>query len=166
MFDHLIHDLQMLRKADFLIGKIWFAVLARRFGLAALAGLIALFGLGMGNVAGFYALQAHVGAVWAAALVGLIDFVVAAFVWLAGSRSHPGPEIDVALEVRKMALESIQADARDLKLVFDNAGSEIRNLKSTIAGLVQNPLDAAAQKVLIPAALSLLRGLRSKKAHS
>jgi hypothetical protein len=32
-------------------------------------------------------------------------------------------------------------------------------------GLVQNPLDIAAQKLLIPAALSIVKGLRSKKEH-
>jgi hypothetical protein len=33
MIDHLLRDLQVLRKADILIGKIWLNVLARRLGL-------------------------------------------------------------------------------------------------------------------------------------
>jgi hypothetical protein len=57
MIDNLVRDLQVLWKADALIGKIWLNVMARRFGLFAFAGLIAVFGLGMANVAGFYALQ-------------------------------------------------------------------------------------------------------------
>jgi hypothetical protein len=69
MIDHLLRDLQVLRKADLLIAKIWLNVLVRRIGLVALAGLIAVFGLGMANVAGFYALQASIGAVWAATVV-------------------------------------------------------------------------------------------------
>jgi hypothetical protein len=32
-----------------------------------------------------------------------------------------------------------------------------------LAGLVNNPMEAAAQRLLIPAALSLLKGLRAKK---
>lgn len=56
MIDNLVRDLQVLWKADALIGKIWLNVMARRFGLFAFAGLIAVFGLGMANVAGFYAL--------------------------------------------------------------------------------------------------------------
>ncbi len=60
MIDNLIRDLQVLRKADFLIGRIWLNVMLRRFGLFAFAGLIAMFGLGMANVAGFYALHASV----------------------------------------------------------------------------------------------------------
>jgi hypothetical protein len=165
MIDHLLRDLQVLRKADFLIAKIWANVLARRFGFFAFAALIAVFGLGMANVAGFYALQASVGAVLAAGIVALVDFLIAAVVLLVGSKSHPGPELDLAFEVRKMAVESIQADTRDLKATFDTLGQEVKNVRANITELVHNPLDVAAQKLLIPAALSLLRGLRSKREH-
>jgi hypothetical protein len=65
-----------------------------------------------------------------------------------------------------MALDSVQSDARDLKLMFDALGQEVKNIKTSIADVVQNPLDVAAQKLLIPAALSLLKGFRSKKEHA
>ncbi len=137
--------------------------MARRFGLFAFAGLVAVFGLGMANIAGFYALQTSVGPVGAAATVAIIDFVIAAVVLLIASNSRPGPEIDLAFEVRKMAIQSIQADTQDVKRTIDSIGQEIRDAKASIIGLVHNPLDAAAQKLLIPAVLSIVRGLRSKK---
>jgi histidinol phosphatase-like PHP family hydrolase len=37
-----------------------------------------------------------------------------------------GAEIDLAFEVRKMAVESVQADARDLKLTLDVLGQEMK----------------------------------------
>ena len=163
MIDNFVRDIQLLWKADSLIGKIWLNAIARRFGLFAFAGLIAVFGLGMTNVAGFYALQASLGPVWAAALVAIGDFVLAAIVMLIGRSSEPGPEIDLAFDVRKMAIEAIQADARELKLTIDALGQEIQETKNTITGFVRNPLDAAAQKLLIPAAISIIRGLRAKK---
>jgi hypothetical protein len=166
MIDHLLRDLQVLRKADILIGKIWLNVLARRLGLFAFAGLIGVFGLGMANVAAYYALQNSLGVIWAATLVAIADFAIALIVLLVGSRTRPGPEIDVAFEVRRTALESIQEDARDLKLAIDTLGQEIKNVKQNITAVVQNPLDIAAEKLLVPAALSLLRGLRSKKEHA
>ena len=166
MIDHLVRDLQVLRKADFLIAKIWFGVLLRRSGSVAFAGLIAVFGLGMANVAGFYALQGPLGSVWAAAIVAVVDFVIAAIVLLVASNSRPGPEIDLAFDVRKMAVESIQTDARDLKQTIDALGQEIRDVKANIVGFAHNPLDVAAQKLLVPAALSLIKGMRSKKACS
>ena len=166
MLEHLVRDFQVLQKADFLIGRIWLNVLVRRLGLFAFAALIAVFGLGMANVAGFYALQASLGSVWAAAIVAALDFVIAAIVLLVGGNARPGPEIDVAFEVRKMAVEALQTDARDLKLAVESVGQELASVRANITQLVQNPLDVAAQKLLIPAALSILRGMRSKKEHA
>ncbi|NRQ12824.1 hypothetical protein [Ensifer sesbaniae] len=159
MIDHLLRDLRVLRKADLLIGKIWLNVLLRRFGLVAFTGLIAVFGLGMANVAGFYALQASVGPVWAAAIIALIDIVIAAVVLLVAGKSHPGPELDLTFQVRNMAVESIETDARDFKLALDALGEEVKNVRASITQLVQHPLYTAAQKLLIPAALSVLRGM-------
>lgn len=166
MIDHLLRDLQVLRKADILIGKIWFNVLARRLGLFAFAGLIGLFGLGMANVAGYNALQSSIGIVWAATVVAIADFAIAAIMLLLASRSRPGPEIDIALELRKTALESIHEDARDLRLTIDAMGQEIRSVKQNVTALVHNPLDVATEKLLVPAALSILRGMRAKKEHA
>lgn len=163
MIDQLVSDLQLLRKADLVITKIWLNALLHRLGLIAFAGLIAVFGLGMGNVAGFYALQASLGAVWAAAIVALIDLLIAGIVLLVASKSRPGPEIDLAFELRNRALESVRKDASDLKLSIDALGQEVKDAKENIAQLVQNPLDVAAQKLLIPAVLSILKGIRSKK---
>ena len=163
MIDDLVRDLHLLQKADSLIGKIWLKVMARRFGLFIFAGLIAVFGLGMANVAGFYALQVSVGPIWAAVIVAIADFVLATIVMLLARNSAPGPEIELALDVRKMAIDAIQADARDLKVTIDALGQEIRDAKDAIAGFVHNPLDAATHKLLIPAAISIIRGLRSKK---
>ena len=166
MIDHLLRDLQTLRKADLLIAKIWLDVLMRRFGLFAFSGLIAVFGLGMANLAGYFALQPVTGAAWAAVIAAAVDLVIAAIVLLIASKSRPGPELDLAFEVRKMAVESIQEDTRELKLTFDAVGQELKNVRTNITALVQNPLDVAAQKLLVPAALSMLRGLRSKKEHA
>jgi len=163
MIDDLVRDLHLLQKADSLIGKIWLKVMARRFGLFIFAGLIAVFGLGMANVAGFYALQVSVGPIWAAVIVAIADFVLATIVMLLARNSAPGPEIELALDVRKMAIDAIQEDARDLKVTIDALGQEIRDAKDAIAGFVHNPLDAATHKLLIPAAISIIRGLRSKK---
>ncbi|MDF2118622.1 hypothetical protein PY365_23895 [Roseiarcaceae bacterium H3SJ34-1] len=163
MIDNLARDVQVLWRADSLIGRIWLNVLMRRFGLYALAGLIALFGLGMANLAAFYALEAWRGPIWAAAIVAAADFIIAAIVGLIGWRAAPGPELDLARDVHKMALEAIQTDTQDVKLTIDSLSQEIRQTKDSIAGLVHNPLNAAAEKLLVPAVLSLLRGWTSKK---
>jgi hypothetical protein len=163
MIDDLVRDLQVLWKADSVIARIWINVATRRFGFFALAGLIATFGLGMGNMAAFYGLQPSWGPVWAAAIVAVVDLVIAGAVLLLGRSARPGPEMDLALDLRRMAVESVQADAQDLKLTFDTVGQQLRQTRDNIAGLIQHPLDTATEKLLIPAALSIIRGLRSKK---
>ncbi len=163
MLDDLVRDLQVLWKADSLIGRIWLNVMARRLALFVFAALIAVFGLGMANVSGFYALQASLGLVWAAAVVAIVDFFLAAIVLTFASRVQPGSEIELAHEVRKMAIASLQSDSADIKLAIDSLRQDIRQTKDSIAGFVHDPLSGAAERLLVPAALSLLKSLRSKK---
>jgi hypothetical protein len=152
MFDHLVRDLQILRKADFMVARIWLDTLVRRSGLMAFAALIAVFGLGMANVAGFYGLEGSLGPVWAAAIVALVDMAIAVVIMLVARNAHPGPEIEIAFELRASALDAIRGDMRDVT--------------GKIAQLGHNPLDIAAQTLLVPAALSILRGLRARKEHA
>jgi hypothetical protein len=163
MIDSLIRDLQILRKADFIIAKIWLGVLLRRLGLIAFAGLIGIFGLGMANIAGYYVFEASLGAVRAAAIVALGDLSIAGIMLLVASRSRPGSELDLAFEVRKMAVNAIQADARDVTLTLTTLGKEVSNVKANITQFMQNPLELAAKELLVPAVLSILRGLRTNK---
>src|SRR4029077_15047877 len=115
MVEDLVDNLHALRQSDAIIGRLWFGALTRRLGLFALAGLIAMFGLGMINVAGFYALLESEGPVWAAGAVAAVDFVLAAIVILVSGRVKPDPEIDRAFDARKTAIESLRADVSDLK---------------------------------------------------
>ena len=163
MMDDLMRDLQVLWKADSLIGRIWLNVLARRLALSVFAALIAVFGLGMANVAGFYGLQPAYGFVWSAVIVAVADFALATLVLLLASRAQPGQELELALEVRKMAMASLLSDTADVRVAVDSIRQDIEQTRASIAGFVQNPLNAAAERLLVPAALSLLRGLRAKK---
>ena len=54
---------------------------------------------------------------------------IAVMVLLMATRSRLGPEIDVALDVRRTALDSLHEDARDLKLTIDALGQEVRSVK-------------------------------------
>lgn len=163
MIDNLVRDLQVLGKADSLIGRIWLNVMARRFGLFALAASVAVIGLGMANVAAFYGLQQSAGPVWAATIVAVVDLIIALIIVLLGVNVRPGPEIELAFDVRKMALEAVQTDAGDIKSTVDTVGQQIRQTKDIVAGFAHRPLDTAAEQLLVPAILSLVRGLRSKK---
>jgi hypothetical protein len=165
MIDNMVRDLQLLWRAETLIAKIWVEVLSRRLGLFAVAGLIAALGLGMANVAGLFGLLPVVGMAWAAAIVALADFVLAGIVVLTARGIGPGRDIELALDVRNTAVASLQADARDLKASLDAVGQDIRDTKERIVGFVHNPLDSAAQTLLVPAIAAIIKALRARKAE-
>lgn len=162
MTDRALRNLQLLQKADFLIARIWLEHTVRRSGLSAFAALVLAYGLGLANVAGLHALGALVGFAWAAAIIALVDVALAAILLFAGRSIQPRPDIELAFETRKLALKMIEADARELKLAIDAVGEEVKAARANVTQLVHNPLDVAAQKLLVPAALSMLKGMRSK----
>jgi len=161
--DELIRHLQTLSKVDSLIARIWLNVIARRFALVVFAGLIAVFGLGMADLASFYLLHASLGPIWAAAIVALADFVIAAALMFAARGVKPGPELDAAMDVRGMAIKALQENAGELEASARALAEQLRDAKDTIAGIVSNPLDAAAQKLLLPAVIAIVKGVRSRR---
>ena len=72
-----------------------------------------------------------IGSVWAAASVAVGDLAIAALVVVLARHRQPGPELQLALDVRQMAIEAIQADASELKSTIDTLGREIRDAKQT-----------------------------------
>jgi len=163
MMDEFISHLQTLSKVDSLIARIWLNVIARRFALLVFAGLIAVFGLGMADLAGFYLLQASLGPIWAAASVALADFIIAALLALAAQRVKPGAELDAAMDVRGMAIKALQENASELESSVRGLTEQLRDARDNIAGIVSNPLDAAAQKLLLPAVIAIVKGIRSRR---
>jgi hypothetical protein len=114
-------------------------LLVRRSILLLLAGLIALFGLSMLNVAAFFALRSLWGPVWAAAAVAGGDFVIAIAVAGIALTAKSNAELKAALELRQAATEAIEA--------------EFSGLRDQIA----LPL------ILIPLVTGIIRGLRKNK---
>jgi hypothetical protein len=162
MIDTLLRNLRLVGKADAIIANIWLHLTLRRTGLLAFAALIAVFGLAMLNIAGFYALEPIHGAVSAAVRVGLADFVIAAVVMVLASQAKPGPELAIALELRQVAIEALQADAAELQAGLEGLRRDVQGARQQIVGALHNPLDAATRKLLVPAVTSLLRAHRSK----
>src|SRR5262249_9435506 len=119
------------------------------FGFFAFAGLIAVFGLAVTDFAVFFWLQPTVGPASATAIVALADFGVAGLVLITAINAKPAAELELAFELRRMAVASLQVDARGAKSLVD--------------GFVHNPLDVAAQTLLVPTITSLLNLHRSKK---
>jgi hypothetical protein len=114
-------------------------LIVRRSVLLAMAGLIALFGLGMLNVAAFLALELRWGAVWAAAAMALGDFVIAIAVAGIALASKSSSELKAAVALRQAAMDGIE--------------SEFVAMRNHIALPV----------LLVPLITAIVRGLRKNK---
>lgn len=73
-----------------------------------------------------------------------------------------GPAVQTASGAGIAVRSETDALARRLR-ERELQGQQIRQTKDTIASFVECPLNTAAENLLVPAALSILRGLRSKK---
>jgi len=104
--------LRVLWRAERIIAETRLRIMLRRSMLYALAGLIAVFGLGMLNVAAYFFLVAYWGTIWAALAAALGDFVIALVVVLIALAARPGPEMTAALELRDISVDGLENDWR------------------------------------------------------
>ncbi len=150
----LFRHLRILCRIESTIAEIRLRALTRRAVLYSLAGLVALFGLGMLNVAAFFALEPHLGATWAAFAVAGGDFVLAIVALLVATAARPGPELNTALELRQAAIENLEAEF-----------AVLQESLAWFSRAARNPLNTALPAVIIPLVTAIIRGLRRNKAE-
>jgi len=149
--DSIMRNLRVLLRAQSIIAEIKLNHLAARSGLMAVAGLVAVFGLALLDIAVYFALEPGWGRVGAAVIVGIGDLVLAAILFAIASRIKPGRDLELAQEIQKSALDALANDARAVE-------AEIRGLTN----IVRNPLDAAVPNLIMPLASMLIKTLRKK----
>ena len=154
MLQRIFRHARDLWRVEGTIAHARFGLTMRRSVLYALAGLIAVFGLGMLNVAAFFAFQSSWGPVWAAVAAALGDFVVAAIVATIALTAKPGPHLNAALEMRQSALDGIDAEI-----------AALQHPLAWLSGSARNSIDAALPAILMPLVTAIVRGLRRKKAE-
>jgi hypothetical protein len=148
----ILRHLRVLWRAERVIAEARLRIVLRRSMLYAFAGLIAVFGLGMLNVAAYFFLAAHWGAIWAALAAALGDFVIAALVVGVALATRPGPEMASALELREISVEGLEAELAPLQERF-----------AWLTRATRDPLDTVLPAILVPLVTSIVRGLRKSK---
>lgn len=162
MIDDILRNLRALWRAETIIADIHFRHYLGRSGLRAFAGLIAVFGLMMLNVTGFFAFEPVWGATWAAAAVSACDFVLAAVLVGIAAVLKPGRELDLAMEVRQTALTALETNGRTLQADLFSLRDEVRGVKEAMLQAMRSPLDAALAGVIVPLAGILIKSLKKK----
>jgi hypothetical protein len=147
--ENVARHLRVLLRADAIIADIQFRSRASQAAYGSAAMLVALFGLVMFGIAGFFALRVIWGPAWAAACIGAIFVVIALILSLIGNAKKPGRELDLAMDVHKAALDALVNEAK-------SAGDDF----SSTASFMKHPLDSALPSLVVPLASILLKTLR------
>ena len=157
--ENVVKHLRALWRTDRIIADIRLRHLLIGLGLRAFAALIATFGLLMLELSAYFALVQIWSAIAAAAILGTVNFAIAAVLFVVAGRPPSGRDIELANEIHGASIEALQLDARALQ--------------AQVSGAVHHPLSTIVP-VLVPLIAIIVKSLRktatesaaSREAHS
>jgi len=148
----LLRHLRVLLRVETAIAEIRLRLAVRRGVLCGLAGVFAALAVGMLNVAAYLGLEPLWGAMWAAIATALGDLVVALICVAVALAMKPGAELDTALELRRAALDGVEAEVSPALSRF-----------GWLSRLTRDPVEAALPALLMPLITAIIRGMRKAK---
>jgi hypothetical protein len=148
----VFRHLRVLWRAERIIAETRLRVLMRRSLLFAFAGLIAVFGLAMLNVAAYFFLRGLWGPIWAALAAAFGDLVIAVIVVAIALAIRPGPELPAAIELRDVSMQGLEEELGPLQDRF-----------AWLSRAARDPFETVLPAILIPLITSIMRGLRKGK---
>lgn len=144
--ENVVKHLRVLWRTDRIIADIRLRHLLVSLGLRAFAALIAAFGLLMLELSAYFALVQIWSAIAAAAILGAVNFVIAAALFLIAGRGLSGRDIELANEIHDTSIEALQLEARALQ--------------TQVSGAVQHPLSTIVP-MLVPLIAIVIKNLRA-----
>ena len=108
-------------------------------------------------------LRTQTGPIAAAGIVSMGDIEIAGFLAAAAGNIQQCCENAIALQIRQQAMEGVDADARKLQSEMGQLRADLARARNHVAEFLQDPLDLASRKLLIPMVTSLVTGLVSRK---
>nr|WP_246820495.1 phage holin family protein [Bradyrhizobium iriomotense] len=138
--------MRLLWRTDRIIADIRLRHLLMGLGLRAFAALIAAFGLLMLELSAYFALVQIWSAIAAAAILGAVNFAIAAVLFVIAGRAPSGRDIELANEIHGASIEALQLEARALQ--------------AQVSGAVHHPLSTIVP-VLVPLIAIIVKSLRT-----
>lgn len=148
--ENVVKHLRVLWRTDRMIADMRMRNLLTGLGLKAFAALIAVFGLLMLELSAYFALVQILNPVYAAAILGLANFLIAALLLEIAARPPSGREYELATEIHGASIEALQ--------------NEARALHSQVSGVVHNPLNGILPLMIVPLLTIIIKGLKRKQA--
>lgn len=160
MMDNAVRNLRTLWRVETIIADIRLRQIMARALLRGLAALMGAFAYLMANLSLYLALERAWDSIWAAALVGLGNLLLALLLLVIAQRAKPGRELDLALQVRGDALRALEADAGAIQQQLVGFRDEIRDVRDAVAGFTRHPFETLLPSILVPLAGAVIKNLK------
>ena len=148
--ENVVKHVRALWRTDRIIADIRLRHLLMGLGLRAFAALIAAFGLAMLELAAYFALLQPLNAIYAAAILGVVNFAIAAILFAIAAKPPSGRELELANEIHGTSIEGLQLEAR--------------TLQSDISGMIHHPLNGVLPLLIVPLITIVVKALRQHSA--
>jgi 4-amino-4-deoxy-L-arabinose transferase-like glycosyltransferase len=148
--ENIVKNLRVLWRTDRVIAELRMRHLLTGLGLQAFAALIAAFGLLMLELSAYFALVQIWSATLAAAILGAINFAIAAILFALAARPPSGRELELATELHGSSVEALQLEARALQ--------------SQLSGVIHHPLNGILPMLLVPLITIIVKSLKKPPA--
>ncbi len=149
----LARDIDRLSAADAVVADSYVRHVLGKSGLCLLAGIIAVAGIALLELAAFWLLEQSIGPAGAAALIWVVDCMLAAVVVLFAIELRPGREFSLALDMRKSAIEALEQDVSSIP----------GGLQGGIQTAAYPMSEALVSAVILPLVATLLRSFRTPR---
>jgi hypothetical protein len=147
--ENVVKHLRVLWRTDRIIADIRLRHMLVGLGLRAFAALIAAFGLLMLELSAYFALVQIWSAIYAAAILGALNFVIAAILFAIAARPPAGRELELATEIHGSSVDALQLEARALQ--------------SQMSGMIHHPLNGVLPLLLVPLITIIVKSLKKPK---
>ena len=149
--ENVIKHLRVLWRTDRIIADIRMRHMLIGLGLRAFAALIAAFGLLMLELSAYFALVQIWSAISAAAILGAVNFVIAAILFAIAARPPSGRELELATEIHGASVDALQIEARALQ--------------SQVSGAFHHPLNGILPLLIVPLITIIIKSLKKPAAR-
>jgi hypothetical protein len=147
--ENIVKNLRVLWRTDRIIADIRMRHMLVGLGLRAFAALIAAFGLLMLELSAYFALVQAWNAISAAAILGAVNFAIAAVLFVIAGRPPAGRELELANEIHGASVDALQIEARAMQSQF--------------SGMVHHPLNSALPMLLVPLITIIVKSLKKSR---
>lgn len=148
--ENVVKNLRVLWRTDRIIADIRLRHMLVGLGLRAFAALIAAFGLLMLELSAYFALVQIWSAIAAAAILGGVNFVIAAILLVIAGRPPSGRELELANEIHGSSVDALQLEARALQ--------------SQVSGMIRHPLNGILPLLIVPLITIIIKSLKKPAA--